>query len=219
MSMEAVFLRGNAEHDKALKILSSLGNLVKLSVTSFNVDESLEAFDLIMQGFLLKVAIADGRLANEEIAYIKAVCDKADILERLKSSTNLDVSWVSLKWMDKETREKLILVIEKAVSQFTEKFVVPYALVDVILDRDVLADIKDAFLGIMAAFAMMDGDSDNFSEHIAIVQSLNVLENAWKKAMAEAGNNNSTPKSSPSTSVAAPQRNSLKARYESLKKN
>lgn len=219
MGMEAIFLRGNAEHDKAVKIITTLGNLIKRSVPTFDVDDSLKGFDMIMQGFLLKVAIADGKLANEELAYIKAVCDKADILETFCKSTNLDVSWVSLKWMDEETRKKLILIIEDVVNKATEKFVVPFALVDVILDRDILEDIKDAFLGIMAAFSMMDGDSDNFSERIAIVQSLNVIERAWKKAMAEAGNNNSSPKSSPSTSATAPQHNSLKARYESLKKN
>lgn len=186
MSMEDIFLQGNAEHEKAVKLLTSLGNLVKLSYPSFDVDYSIKTFDCILQGFLLKVAIADGKLATEELAYIKAVCDKADILEKLKDLTDLDVSWVSLKLMNQATREKLILIIEKIVTQLTERFVVPYAMVDVRLNRDVLADIKDAFLGIMAAFSIMDGDSDNFSENIAIVQSADVLETAWKKAMAEA---------------------------------
>lgn len=221
MGVEGIFSSGNSAHDKAIKILTSLGNFVKLATPSFNVENSLETFDLIMQGFLLKVAIADSKLASEEIAYVKAVCDKADILERLGQATNgkVNVSWISLKFMDDNTRKKLVVILERVVNEVVERFVGPYAVVDAILDRDVYADIKDAFLGIMAAFAMIDGDGDNFSEHIAIVQSLNVVENAWKKAMAHVECKNNTFKSSaPTPTVSTPQRNSLKAKYETLKK-
>ena len=219
MSVNQVFLHGNAAHNKAVSMLTNLGKLIKLSAPSFDIDSSLEMFDLVMQGFMLKIAIADGDFAKEEIAYIQAICDKADILERLNKASKgtLDVSWIGLKFMNAEHREKIVSILERIVTELTEKFFVPYAAVDTVLDKNIYEDIKESILTILAAFAMIDGDSDNFSEHIAIVQILKVLETAWNKANDRINGYDHSDKGQVERPV--PARNSLKARYEMLKKN
>lgn len=221
MGTEAILLQGIAAHKKAMEQITTLGKIVKLAEPKFDVEKSLQKFDTIMQCFLLKIAISDGDLEAHEIAYIKVVCDKADILEIVKKVTNgkVDLGWEMLKMLDKDTYGKLVSFTDKICAELIKDFVLHYAVADAIFGKDLFKPIKDSMLGIMAAFAMIDGDADSFSEKMSIAQALKLFEDAWKAVVTYTNKKTSSNNTSPSTTASSPRPNSLKSKYESLKKN
>lgn len=220
MNNDAIVLAGVAAHNKAIDQITTLSKFVKLGDQSFDIEKSLEAFDLMMQGFMLKIAISDDFLDATEIAYIKVICDKADILKTISTIINGDVNldWTSLKFLDKNLLKKLINIIEDMSKSIVKKFILPYVAVEMVFKKDVLAILKKSITDIIVAFTMVDGDSNNIYEKISTIEVLKYFEDEWNSVLnlvKESNKNQNTD----TEAKFSKQNNSLKSKYESLKKN
>lgn len=177
--------QGKASHEKGMKLLTNLGSIIRMANSSFDIEKSLDAFDLMMQCFLLKLAAVTGRITNEDVEYIAGICNRADVIawvnKGIGGNKNITLSWLT-HMSDAEFR-KLPVLLEPILNKLVESFVAPYAVIDTLMDRDVLSDVKDVIIEIMAAFVLLDGNGEDISEKMMIFQILNTFTTVWKNTV------------------------------------
>lgn len=218
MTLDEILQYGVEAHNKAIKQLTQLGGFIKRAGIDFDINNSIHDFDAIMQGFLLKIAISDNDFSVFELAYIKCVCDKADVLQSINNATQgqVDVSWENIKSLSPTTLSVVVELINTLTVKYCEKFVVPFALVDAVLEQDVLKAIVESIKGIIVALVFIDGDSSNTREKMAVVDSIRVFENAWRNAINSANRQKSSTATASVTQFHQQVRmhSTLKSRYQ-----
>ena len=216
MTQEELFRYGYGEYRTAIRHMETLHQFLSQTKTETTLENAKRDFDIVLQGLMLKVAIADDDASAEEIDYIKSIVDTGDILQFLSDFTNgeVDLSWRLLTLLDNDTFKKLVAVLDEPLQGIIKKFALPYALMEVIIEKNYFDTFKDSILGIMAPLCMIDGDSDNMSEKFSVALAMRMFENGWNevKEMARQEQHKNAPS-------AAPMGNTLKSRFEHLKKN
>ena len=216
MTQEELFRYGYSQYKDAMRHIDALNVFISQTNANYSASEAKHDFDIIIQGLMLKVAIADGDATREEIDYIKSIVDSGDILRFMRDGTNgkLDISWHNLIRLDESTFKKLLDVIDEPLKALIKKFSLPYVVLEVVLGKDYFDTFKDALLGVLAPLCMVDGDSDNVGEKFSVVFAMQMFEGCWNEVKELA--DNEQRKKNPATS--APE-NTLKSRFEHLKKN
>jgi hypothetical protein len=216
MTQQELFRYGYGEYKKAIRHIEAMDQFLSQTKVNYTAEDAKRDFDIVIQGMMLKVAIADNNASDVEIDYIKSIVDTGDILRFVKEGTHgkLDVSWRMLTLLDKETYNKLLGVLEDPLKGVMKKFALPYALMEVILKKNLFDTFKEAIFGIMAPLCMVDGDSDGMNEKLSVALTMKMFESSWDevKSMAYQEQKKTTPS-------ASPMGNTLKSRFEHLKKN
>ena len=182
-------LEGNISHEKVINMLQTLADFIRQGIPTFKIEDSLKKFDVMMSIFMLKAAASDDNLTSGRTLFIRNVCNHADVFEWIKQNApTVNSSWLSFELLGKEMRKQVINLLEELAKPLAESFSAPYALVDVVFDReDVHSKILNGISEMMAAFLAIDSN-DDFSEKLSAAMSMQIFDKAWKKAkgMAEA---------------------------------
>lgn len=144
------------------------------------------------------------------------IVDTGDVLQFLKEGTQgkVDVSWNLLKLLDRDTFKKLSDGLDKPLNVVMKRLILPYATLEVILNTDCFEPFKDALVGIMAPLCMIDDDCNNLMEKFFVATALSSFENCWTEMKGVA-----SQQLSKATRPSTTSDNSLKSRFEQLKKN
>ena len=216
MNQQDLFRSGYSEYKNAIRHIEKLDQILSQTEINYTATDAKRDFDIILQGLMLKVAISDKNASSVEIDYIKSVVDTGDILQFLRDGTHgkVDISWGLLSLLDNDTFDKLINALDEPLKGLMKKFALPYALMEVVVGKDLFDTFKDAILGVMAPLCMIDGDSDSMSERLSVAFALRLFEVSWNEVKDLASQERK--KNAPTT---APAGNTLKSRFEHLKKN
>lgn len=109
----------------------------------------LAKFDVSLQAFLLKIAVADGEPSAEELLFIGTLTDFGDLL------LPLDIEWKDLADISKEQACSLA---DSALEAFKGEFLLTVAFVDKLTGKDVYSVLKERMLGITIDLAKADSD-------------------------------------------------------------
>lgn len=215
MTQQELFLYGYGEYKKAIQHIEQMNQVISSTKVSFAVENSKSDFDIVLQGMMLKVAIADNNATLSEIDYIKSIVDTGDVLQFLKEGTQgkVDVSWNLLKLLDRDTFKKLSDGLDKPLNVVMKRLILPYATLEVILNTDCFEPFKDALVGIMTPLCMIDDDCNNLMEKFFVATALSSFENCWTEMKGVA-----SQQLSKATRPSTTSDNSLKSRFEQLKK-
>ena len=129
MTQEELFRYGYGEYRTAIRHMETLHQFLSQTKTETTLENAKRDFDIVLQGLMLKVAIADDDASAEEIDYIKSIVDTGDILQFLSDFTNgeVDLSWRLLTLLDNDTFKKLVAVLDEPLQGIIKKFALPYA--------------------------------------------------------------------------------------------
>lgn len=216
MNQQELFRHGYGEYKKAIRHIETLDQFLSQTKINYTATDAKRDFDIMLQGMMLKVAISDNNASDVEIDYIKSIVDTGDILQFLRDGTHgkVDISWGLLTLLDKGTFNKLLDVLEEPLKGVMKKFALPYALMEVIINKNLFDTFKEAIFGVMAPLCMVDGDSEGMNEKLSVVLTMKMFESSWDEMKNMAAQEQK--KKAPST---APVGNTLKSRFEHLKKN
>ena len=216
MNQQELFRSGYSEYKNAIRHIENLGQILSQTEINYTATDARRDFDIVLQGMMLKVAISDKNVSAVEIDYIKSVVDTGDILQFLRDGTHgkVDISWGLLSLLDNDTFNKLLAALDEPLKGVIKKFALPYALMEIVIGKDLFDTFKDSILGVMAPLCMIDGDSDSMNEKLSVAFALRMFESSWDEVKNLAAQ--AQKKNAPAT---APVENTLKSRFEHLKKN
>ena len=216
MTQQELFRYGYGEYKKAILHIEAMDKFISQSKIGYTAADAKRDFDIVIQGMMLRVAIADNNASDVEIDYIKSIVDTGDILRFVREGTNgkLDIPWNMLTLLGKETYNKLLAALEDPLVGVMKRFVLPYALMEIILKQNIFDKFKEAILGIITPLCMVDGDFKGMDEKLSAVQTIKMFENCWEEIK-----NKATQEQNKHTPAASPAGNTLKSRFEHLKKN
>lgn len=218
MTKDEAFFFGTVSHMRFMQQLTELSRFMPLARVDFDLGQAMQDFDCLMQGYMLKIAIADGDISAEEISYIRNVCDKADVLDAVRVATKgrQDISWENLCYFPSFLLSGLVELIEKVCSSYCKKFLVPFIRVNEIVEQDILSMFTFSISLFFQGLAAIDGESENAGEELAVSSVIKTFENIWNQLAISMGflTEKGTASSS-QLSFRQPSTNStLKSRYQ-----
>ena len=154
--------------------------------SNYNADLTLAQFDMILQGVLLSVALADGVFDPVEQDFIRQFAMHGDLLEYIKNDSNGEVglSWDLIANLPEDVSTGLVQVLPRVLDDQCESFIYPLAAVDftysqlgniVTTPGDFLKSIEADMIRIAGLLALVDSEGTD-DEICAAVEMIYELE-------------------------------------------
>ena len=161
-ALDAVFIhamKNNMDEESAEKL------------KDFDPETTLATFDLILQGVLLSVALADGELTPVEQNFIEQFTIHADLLAFIEADMEEkigeapDLSWDFISRLDDESRNKILTILPAVLDDACKVFVFPLTTADVVYSMEgkvqtprgiFLKSIENDMVGIADLLASVD---------------------------------------------------------------
>ena len=145
--------------------------------SDYNAELTLAQFDMILQGVLLSVAMADGVFEPVEQDFIRQFAMHGDLLEYIRNDSNgeVDLTWDAIAGLPEDVTEGLVAVLPRVLDDQCESFIYPLAAVDFTYSQvgnvittpgDFLKSIEADMIRIAGLLAFVDSedtDEDIFS--------------------------------------------------------
>ncbi|MGN8963471.1 hypothetical protein [Bariatricus sp. HCP28S3_D3] len=130
--------------------------------TSFNPGITMAEFDQILQGVLLTQALVDNDFDRLERQFIDKITDHGDLLDYIRhdSKGKLSLTWDEIAWMDSETQGELIKVLPAILESRCKDFLVPFVIVEKVVDENLMKVLVNDIVEIGACLAYVDGQLD-----------------------------------------------------------
>jgi len=154
--------------------------------SNYDADLTLAQFDMILQGVLLSVALADGVFEPVEQDFIRQFAMHGDLLEYIRNDSNSEVnlSWDIIANLPEDVSTGLIQVLPRVLDDQCESFIYPLAAVDftysqlgniVTTPGDFLKSIEADMIRIAGLLALVDSEGTD-DEICAAVEMIYELE-------------------------------------------
>ena len=154
--------------------------------SNYDADLTLAQFDMILQGVLLSVALADGVFEPVEQDFIRQFAMHGDLLEYIRNDSNgeVNLSWDIIANLPEDVSTGLIQVLPRVLDDQCESFIYPLAAVDftysqlgniVTTPGDFLKSIEADMIRIAGLLALVDSEGTD-DEICAAVEMIYELE-------------------------------------------
>ena len=100
--------------------------------SSYDAELTLAQFDMILQGVLLSVALADGVFSPLEQDFVRQFAMHGDLLEYIRNDSNssVELTWDLIAGLPEDVASGLVQILPKVLDDQCESFIYPLAAVD-----------------------------------------------------------------------------------------
>ena len=163
----------------------------QFSGSSYDPALTLAQFDIILQGVLLSVACADGRLDPVEQDFIRLFAMHGDLLEYINNDSNGDVNltWDNVATLPEDITSRLVEVLPSILDDQCSSFVLPLASVDFSYSRvgkvettpgDFLKSIEADMIKIAGLLALVDSEGTEDEINAAVLMIYELEGRHWR---------------------------------------
>lgn len=166
LTQDQIMQIASTNYTECETIISTIAQAIKKnSDPNFSAETTMACFDIILQACLFNASVADGKLEQEEMAFIGCLTRYVDLMTVVNGKIREeDKSWVDITWMDiptlgREVQDSLAVISAGLIKDYADAFVRVFATVDKILTEvDLLAVLNEKVMSIFVAIAGVDGD-------------------------------------------------------------
>lgn len=166
------------------------------NVTGSNYDAelTLAQFDMILQGVLLTVALADGVFSPMEQDFIRQFAMHGDLLEYIKNDSNstVDLTWDLIAELPEDVAAGLIQILPRVLDDQCESFIYPLAAVDFTYSQvgnvitspgEFLQSIEADMIRIAGLLAFVDSDGTDEEINAAVAMIYELEGRHWREIL------------------------------------
>ena len=153
--------------------------------SDYNADLTLAQFDMILQGVLLSVAMADGVFEPVEQDFIRLFAMHGDLLEYIRNDSNgeVNLTWDAIAGLPEDVTAGRLGVLPRVLDDQCESFIYPLAAVDFTYSQvgnvtttpgDFLKSIEADMIQIAGLLAFVDseGTDDEINAAVSMIYEL-----------------------------------------------
>ena len=173
-------------YDHAEKTIMAMDTVFQnVSGADYDPDLTLAQFDMILQGVLLSVAMADGVFEPVEQDFIRLFAMHGDLLEYIRNDSNgeVNLTWDAIAGLPEDITAGLLQVLPRVLDDQCESFIYPLAAVDFTYSQvgnvmttpgDFLKSIEADMIKIAGLLAFVDseGTDDEINAAVSMIYEL-----------------------------------------------
>ncbi len=161
--MENVFEKAKKAYDNIMKTAQAMFEIHEEAMKGNGVDFSVESamceLDVLIQYSMLQIALNDGNLNENEVAFIKNLSSYLDFCGYLNQRGYQDVTWDVIFSTDEESLKEVLKEAKEDILALSKNFVVIFSLIDAMTpQQDYLEELKQDFVNITCAVMQSDGE-------------------------------------------------------------
>ena len=161
------------KYEKASKAIDSLTKDVAGVFPDYDNKRALISFDYLLQCTLLKQALADGTISENELEFIKDFSNHGDVLEEIKSSfddTNVGGLIKKTTWND---------IISNFVQSYIDETALLCGVADALTRKNYYKVIANSISSILTIFAKIDGKKEKVELFVGTTEFVEAFGNSY----------------------------------------
>lgn len=162
--------------------------------SSYDAELTLAQFDMILQGVLLTVALADGVFSPLEQDFVRQFAMHGDLLEYIKNDSNstVDLTWDLIAGLPEDVAAGLIQVLPRVLDDQCESFIYPLAAVDFTYSQvgnvitspgEFLQSIEADMIRIAGLLAFVDSEGTDEEINAAVAMIYELEGRHWREIL------------------------------------
>lgn len=160
----------------------------------YDAELTLAQFDMILQGVLLSVALADGVFSPLEQDFVRQFAMHGDLLEYIKNDSNssVELTWDLIAGLPEDVAAGLVSILPKVLDDQCESFIYPLAAVDFTYSQvgnvittpgEFLQSIEADMIRIAGLLAFVDSDGTDEEINAAVAMIYELEGKHWREIL------------------------------------
>lgn len=175
------------KYEKASKAIDSLTKDVAGVFPDYDNKRALISFDYLLQCTLLKQALADGTISENELEFIKGISNHGDVLEEIKSSfddTNVGglikkTTWNDIYYLGPVAQTALVNAISNFVQSYIDETALLCGVADALTRKNYYKVIANSISSILTIFAKIDGKKEKVELFVGTTEFVEAFGNSY----------------------------------------
>ena len=160
----------------------------------YDAELTLAQFDMILQGVLLSVALADGVFSPLEQDFVRQFAMHGDLLEYIKNDSNssVELTWDLIAGLPEDVAAGLVSILPKVLDDQCESFIYPLAAVDFTYSQvgnvitspgEFLQSIEADMIRIAGLLAFVDSEGTDEEINAAVAMIYELEGRHWREIL------------------------------------
>lgn len=175
------------KYEKASKAIDSLTKDVAGVFPDYDNKRALISFDYLLQCTLLKQALADGTISENELEFIKGISNHGDVLEEIKSSfddTNVGglikkTTCNDIYYLGPVAQTALVNAISNFVQSYIDETALLCGVADALTIKNYYKVIANSISSILTIFAKIDGKKEKVELFVGTTEFVEAFGNSY----------------------------------------
>ena len=162
--------------------------------SSYDAELTLAQFDMILQGVLLSVALADGVFSPLEQDFVRQFAMHGDLLEYIRNDSNssVELTWDLIAGLPEDVASGLVQILPKVLDDQCESFIYPLAAVDFTYSQvgnvitspgEFLQSIEADMIRIAGLLAFVDSEGTDEEINAAVAMIYELEGRHWREIL------------------------------------